>query len=253
MAKAAATQTQQTNPDNEVLDDKGVFSGNNPDQGDDKGKTSDKKDDPPSRVKVKIGDAELETDPGSAAALNALMQMNAQLQAQMNGFRTLTPEPKKAATEEYDYETGLFTEPKVALARLRQEIKNEIKTEMTGQYQAAETKKEFWSSFYTENADLKDNKLIVDAIVTRDWAKLSNLTPENAAKEISKAAKKEIMRLTGGRSNADPDADQNVIEGGSTKNTPPSKQNPAKDAPQSLSDVIRNRQAARRKAQFSKE
>ena len=254
MAKAAAAPAQQPN-DSDLMDDKGAFSGGVQDE--DKGGKEPTKKSEPERVKVKIGDAELETDPGSAAALNSLLQMNAQLQQLVTtGYRApagTEPPAKKATSDDYDYETGLFTEPKIALERLRQQIKAEVKSEMTATYTAAETKKEFWAGFYNEHADLKDEKLIVNAVMERDFKKLASMTTEDAAKAIATAAKKEIMRLSGGKSKSDPDGDQNQIEGGSNKNPPSSKQKDSKDAPQSLSDVIRSRQAARRKAQFSKE
>lgn len=251
-----ATAAKQSTPSEaDLMDDKGALSGPPEDNTNVPSEKKQKKDDTPARVKVKIGDTELETDPGSAAALNSLLQMNAQLTAAMQaGYRApngSNSPPAKKEADAYDYETGLFTEPAVALKRLREEIKSEVKAEMTGQYNAAETKKEFWSSFYTANTDLKDEKLIVDAIVQRDWNKLSSMSIEDASKAIATAAKKEIMRLSGGKSSAD-EGDQNNLEGGSTKKIPSKSGNSGQPEVTSLSDVIRKRQEARRKAQFTK-
>lgn len=254
MATAAKQTTPTSKPaDADLLDDKGAFSGSPPEDDDTPPSPKSKKDDAPPRVKVKIGDQELETDPGSAAAINSLMQMNAQMLAQIQaGYRAPSGSQPEKKADAYDYETGLFTEPAVALKRLREEIKTEIKNEMTGQYNAAESKKEFWNGFYTANPELKDNKLIVDAVVQRDWNKLSVMPVADADKAIATAAKKEIMRLSGGKSKSD-EGEQNNLEGGSAKNPPSKSRNSEESAVTSLSDVIRNRQAARRKAQFTKE
>lgn len=203
----------------------------------------------PERVKVKVGNEEIETDAASAAAINALMTNNAQL-ADMIRKGTQPAAPTKKA-DTYDYATGLFTEPEVALARLRAEMKAEIMGEVTAAYTTAETKKDFWAGFYTDNDDLAGEKLIVNAVMARDWDKLKDLSAADAAKKLSEASKKEIMRLSGGKSPSDPD--HRPIEGGGDRKTAPKGGNPEPEKVLSISDVIRARKEAQRKAQFSKE
>lgn len=205
----------------------------------------------PERVKVKVGNEEIETDPTSAAALNALLQNNAQMRQLIEkGFTqpAATPPKKDAA---YDYATGLFTEPEVALARLRAEIKQEIVGEVTASYTQAETRKDFWAGFYADNADLVPEKLIVNAVLGRDWDKLKELPAAEASKKLSEAAKKEILRLSGGKSPSDPNP--RPVEGVGDGKTPPASGKPGEEKITSISDVIRARKEARRKAQFSKE
>ena len=242
--------------DKPILDDKGAFSGK-ADEGD-KGK---KKEAPAGddgagkseKVKVRVGNDEIETDAASAAAINALMQNNSQLYDYIKqaGLGKQPADDGKGKKAGYDYATGLFTEPEEALKRLREEIKAEVKGEITTAYNAAESQKDFWTGFYKDNSDLADEKMIVNAVMTRDWATLKDLAPAAAAKKLAEAAKKELMRISGGKSPSDDNA--RGVEGGSTKNSAPAGKKTDDDKVLSLSDIIKKRQEARRKAQFSKE
>lgn len=252
-AKAAPAPAPAPKAD-DILDDGGAFSGKSADGND----VQD--DDPPEdqpakgkadRVKVTIGDQELEVDAAAAAVITSMQQMNQEMAAMIrNGYKTPAA-PAPAPKDEYDYETELFTNPKGAIERLRAEIKAEVKSEMTGQYNAAESQKAFWAEFYSSNKELADEKLIVNAVLQRDWAKLKDMDGPKAAKALAEASKREIMRLTGGKSPSDPDF--RPAEGGSGNKMPARKDPPKdEDAPKSLSDIIRARQQQRRNAQYRK-
>lgn len=213
---------------------------------------------PSGKVKVKVGKQELETDSATAAVLEGLLEQNQQLftylqnlQAPNHQLRPAVKSPDSAAG--YDYENGLFTEPKVALQHLREEIEADIRTKLTLDYNQAESAKSFWAGFYDEHKELKSEKLLVDAILARDYAKLANLSAEDASEKLSASVKKELLRLNGGRSNSDPNF--RGVEGGShpgSKSSQTSGQT-SNDGVGSLSDVIRARQKARREAMFHKE
>lgn len=244
----AAPPAPAPHPDTALMDDAGAFGG-----GDGKGKggKTPAPPAPPERVKVKVGDNELETDAASAAAINSLLAANAQMtEFVRKGYKPAEEKPPTKPAD-YDYETQLFVNPKEAIARLKAEAKAEIMAEVSAAYTQAESKKDFWSGFYAENEDLRDEKFIVEAVLGREWAKLKDLPPADAAKKLSEAAKKELMRLSGGKSPTDPNP-RPVEGGGDGKSTPPAgKVTP--DNVLSLSEVIRKSQTARRKAQFSKE
>lgn len=241
----SAAQTVTPTDDKPLLDDKGAFSQKEPTG------TTEPRDKPAAdaKVRVQIGNEFIETDAASAAALNQLMGMNQQLADQI---RKTIPADKPAAkkADGYDYSVGLFTEPEVAIAKLRAEIKAEVMGEVTTAYNGAETQKQFWKSFYTENADLKEDKFVVDAVLARDWSKLQNLPTAEAGKKLAESVKKELMRLKGGKSDSDP---SRSLEGSSNRNTAPSDNKGGDDKVLSLSEIVRKRQEARRKATFSKE
>lgn len=251
MGKAQTTPAAAANntDDAALLDDKGHFSGSATGNDDD---VPAKQATTPEKVKVRVGNEEIETDPASAAFMNAMMGqiqiLSNQVQQNMGTQKAPVADAKKPAS--YDYSTGLFTEPEVALKNLREEIKSEVKAEMTTAYNSAETQKEFWASFYTENEDLKKEKMIVQAVLTRDYAKLSVMEVGAAAKTLSESVKKELMRLSGGKS--DSGAGRGV-EGGSTRSSTTNSGQSGDNKILSLSEIIRKRQEARRKATFSKE
>lgn len=241
-----------------IPDDKGTFSGaaNPGDQGKkaaDPSDTSGSKvnNAQPALVKVRVGNETIETDVASAAFMNAMMGQIQILNEQVQKQGKPVDDKKNKKDDAYDYSTGLFTETQVALDKLRAEIKAEVKAEMTGAYTAAETQKEFWSSFYEENKDLKGEKMLVNAILSHHYSKLSNLPVADAAKELSTLVKKELLRLSGGKS--DSDSTNTAIEGGSTRKSAPSGGQGDSGKILSLSDIVRKRQEARRKATYVKE
>lgn len=252
--------------DDDVLD-KSTFPGANPNPEDGKGtppadKKAGKKDTPPAddgqpkRVKVKVGEHELETDESSAAAINALMKQNTDLYAYLrniqppanNTGKDKDTKGSKADAEEYDYETELFANPKEAVKRLRAEIKAEITGELENKYNRAESEKEMWKIFYKENEDLKEEKWMVDAVLQRDYASLKDLPASEAMKKLATSVKKELLRLKGGRSDAD-NANTELEGSGNARLNAKKSGHSQEDEVPSLSALIRQRQEARRKAQ----
>lgn len=245
--------TQQTVDDSTLMDDKGAFSQSA--EGTPTQKTATSADN--GKVKVKIGEQEIETDAASAQIITTLsgeLQNLAGMVQQLQQASRQTPTTQQKSTqkaEEYDFSTGIFTEPAVAIAKLTEQIREQVKAEVVGMYQSAESSKDFWSTFYSDNKDLKEEKIIVDAVLSRDYSKLSNLPTAEAAKKLAESAKKELLRLKGGKS--DSDAQNTGFEGGSAKGAPARVNAQPQNQVSSLSEVIRKRQEARRKATFSKE
>lgn len=201
------------------------------------------------KVKVKVADAEMETDEASAAVINALQKQNTDLYAYLKNIGAPSkPEPKKADPKDggkpYDWSTELFVDPEGALKRLRAELKEEIKTEMTTAYNNAEGEKTFWNLFYKDNDELKEHDHFVRAILNRDYAELADLPTAKAAAELSTRVKKELLKLRGGRSNAD-ESDRS-LEGGSTRSNAKNTGQNKEEVVSSLGDLIRKRAAARR-------
>jgi len=245
--------------DKDVLDPNHPFNDADPDNPNDGidpdtgKKVTAKAGDGPKRVKIKVGDNELETDEASGAAITALMKQNSDLYAYLKSIQT-TPakkeEPKEKA-KDYDWDTELFVNPKEALARLRSEIKAEVKAEMTEAYNGAETEKEFWRTFYKQHESLKEHDTFVKAILQRDYKKIADLPASEAAEKLAEAVKREILKMTGGKSHSD--ADDRPLEGGSTRaNAKPSGQK-GEDVIPSIGELIRQRQRRMREATFHKE
>lgn len=260
MVKKADGQQPATKlTDADVMDPNHPFNGADPDNpmdgiDPDTGKKAAPAD--TGKTKVKVGDTELEVDAATAGVITALNKQNQDLYAYLKGI-TNTPQTKPAKEdpkdkkEEYDWETELFVNPKDAIKRLRAEIKDEVKAEMTQAYNGAESSKQFWAAFYNDHGDLKEHDFYVRAILQRDYAQLENLPASEGAAELAKRVKKELLKLSGGKSNADETHRQ--LEGSSTRSNAKSTSQKPEDVVPSIGELIRRRQASRRAATFSKE
>lgn len=253
-ADAAATPPTDDKP---LIDPNHPFNGADPDNpmADIDPDTGKKREPAQKKVKVKVGDTELETDESSAAVINALNKQTTDLYAYLKGITNGQPAAKPAVKDDkkadYDWETELFVNPKEALSRLRAEIKAEVKEEMTGAYNAAESSKQFWTAFYNDHADLKEHDFYVRAILQRDYAQLENMPASEGATELAKRVKKELLKMSGGKSNSD--EEHRPLEGGSTRANAKSASQKPEDVVPSIGELIRRRQAGRRAATFSKE
>lgn len=159
--------------------------------------------------------------------------------------------PAKPATAVDDplanADTELFADPKAFVQKLRTTIANEIKTDLTAQYQAEQMRSAFWSEFYSANKDLADEKMIVDAVFRRDASKLLNIRADKAAEKLAAAAKVELLRLKGTQPGP---GGTPVAEGGNqpgnlskTRQSKPSETDVK--GPRSLTQIINERRAAR--------
>lgn len=206
----------------------------------------------PTPTKVKIGGQEFEVDADLAAAIAAQQD---EFEEQMQSARTPTPTPapkggKKAEDEEYDFAIGIFTEPDVAIQKLREQILTQVR----GEYAQAEGQKTFWKGFYKANPDLKDAEVLVEAVMNKNWASLKDIPAEKAAEKLAKLSREAAAKLTkksagkGGEGGEEDDKGANgrqTLEGGST---PATKNSGQQQQPKvtSLSDIVRARQAAKR-------
>lgn len=226
------------------------LEGVDPDTGTKAPKAGEKK-----TVKVNVGGVDHELDENVAAIVGALKKQNEDLYGYL---RTMTqgtqgkPAPKADDKDEDDeFETLLFTDPKAAVKKIRASIKAEVKQEMTGQYNAVESEKQFWTAFYDNNKDLKEHDFYVRAVLNREFAGWKDLPAVEAAQKLAETVKKELLKMRGGRS--DSDATSRGVEGTSSRvNAKTSSQNP-EDVVPSIGEIIRKRQAARRQATFHKE
>lgn len=117
--------------------------------------------------------------------LGQLRQMTRQWQE-----RQAPTAPQRPA--EPDIETLWFENPKAAAQKLRQEIRQEI----TGEYQRDQAIRSFWDGFYRGNDDLREDDFIVNAVFQRHFDQLADLAPAKAAETLADLTRKEIIRLS---------------------------------------------------------
>ena len=200
-------------------------------------------------VEVKIGDKTLKVDKATAEAITAFKtatdkagtDAKAQLDALAAQVAKLTPKAAlPAATEGPDYETLMFTDPKKAVQLIKEEIRAELNTTLS----ATNAQTAFWTEFYAQNPDLKDADWLVKSILTREMPRMMKMQVPEAIKDLSETVKGEILKLSKVKPAKDP---KDEVEGANESRRKPSKETDAgKDSPTSITDVLRQRKAARR-------
>jgi hypothetical protein len=167
------------------------------------------------------------------------------------------PAAKKTWFDETEWETELFRDPKSAIAKIRQGVREEISQELTQQYRAEENMKSWWTDFYKENKDLVGKEFLVTNVLQRDFNEISDLKVGEARPELAKRVRGELEKLGVPRPNREErQGDRTLVEGGTgPRNASGRRPAPSPQEPQrgSLSSIIRSRQAARSRTNGSNE
>lgn len=149
---------------------------------------------------------------------------------------------KEPVKEETDYETLLFTDPKGAIQKLREEIKAEVTGEIKTQQNNIEMEKQFWTMFYGDYPELKEDDFVVKAILQRDFQKLQNLTNDEAMKKIAAESKKVLLR---NRETKTGDGSGVVLEGSGGVRKQVKEEPAVKPEAVSITSLLRERRNAR--------
>lgn len=213
----------------------------------------------PPGAPIQLGGRQYTVDPELAHALERQQQQYSQLHSRFDELNSRYARlesalmPRQAAPE-YDYNTKIFENPAEALSRLKQEWRQEIVSELTGRYEGDQQQRAFWEGFYRAHPDLADEPELVQAVATRLMPRWQS-EPASRAGEFAEALAKDtralILRVSRKGREADAPAEPRpagraVVEGasGGRAPTPP----PDDEGPASLSDLLRQRQADRRRA-----
>lgn len=207
----------------------------------------------PTTVEVEIGGVKHKVDPAIAAAMKASADAAteaatkaAEATAQLDEVRKKLPKEAPTTAEPGDdLDTLLFTNPKEALSRVKEEAKAEIRAE----YQQSEAQKTFWSNFYEANPDLVGCEMVVRSVSTRDFASLRDLSVEKAAEKIAENAVKELLKMGVTKKSG---KKAPVSEGGTERTPRKSDSGNVSESsrpPVSLSSIIKDRQKNRANAQ----
>lgn len=162
------------------------------------------------------------------------------------------PAAKRRAGESIDFDKELYTDPKKVFGQFRDEIKAEIQQEMTDKYNADQTMREFWSSFYTENKDMKGKEILVDAVFQRALKDIGELPIGKAKEELASRVREAALQISGTRGRQDgssSERNRTLVEAGSgpaSRGGEGGRERTERVIPNSLSALIRSRQNARR-------
>lgn len=221
-----------------------------------------------------INGIDVELTPDQHKALSGAIQKPldqvAELTEQVQRLTTVVQQPPAAPAAPVEpqanvlgidtskYEDLMITDPAQALNNLINEmtpsITKTVTAQMRGEYNQDQGEKAFWVGFYKDNDDLKDDKLIVDAVLKRDIATLGNLAPDVAGKKLADAAREQILKYKGEKPPVQPGGAPPILETptgeavvmvGSPSEEPPAGATPPGQPPAnvvSLSSVLKERQ-----------
>lgn len=154
-------------------------------------------------------------------------------------------QPRREEPKEPDINTLWFENPAEAYKRIKQEVRAEI----TRDYQQDQALQRFWDGFYRTNDDLREDGWLAQAVFRDHFEDLADLPTVKAQEKLAELTRERILRLTrkvqpGNESTSRPA----LLE-------PASGERPARPAPRdddegptSLGDAIRRRSEARRAA-----
>lgn len=175
-----------------------------------------------------------------------VVRENARLKAELEVLRRNANPPPRAGgeeEEEIDWDDLLFSNPKEALRLHGEQIRKQVTSELRGEYQRDQGTEKFWSDFYGANKDLKDDKELVDFMLSKNMAELADLPVEKAMSRLADLTRAQIM---GYQKRAGPGKrNRAVAEGSSIPSSAPAPKR--QDRPTTLSDILKARKVARRK------
>lgn len=164
-------------------------------------------------------------------------------------LKKLIPPPTPVRNEpeedddDTDWETLMFADPKAAVRKIEDRAVQRAERKLRGEYQKDQSETKFWDEFYRAHADLQQDDDLVQLTLNKNLADLADLPVSQAMTKLADLTRQRILGYSGGKGRPKSRA---VAEGSS----PPSARRPATELqrPTTLSDIIRNRKAARQKA-----
>jgi hypothetical protein len=192
--------------------------------------------------------------------LEELRLENARLKGQVDATSTRRdpapqPKPSKKERPKREWEKMFFEKTDEAVETLRNDIKEELREELTASYQQDVGEKEFWNDFWAENPDLKKGQDadIAQLTLQKNWKELGDLKVADAIKKLGDLTRDRILQYTGGKKKETDPKSKARVEAGGERKPVPKADNEDDNKIVSLSDLVRarraNRLAAANKAQ----
>lgn len=145
----------------------------------------------------------------------------------------------QAPPEDDKLDELLFTDPKAAIKKIREQVGGEIEAKLTKKYGQAENTRKFWESFEGKYGDLKDDRDLVELTMNANIDKLANIPVEQAMEKLAELTRNRIRRYTGTRPKA-----KKAFAEGSGQPLPTSRQEETPEVV-SIGDLIKRRRASR--------
>lgn len=173
-----------------------------PNEGKDKGKATEA----PKEVELDLGGTKFKVPAAVAAALEGARteaktatekasDVETRLTAQLEELRAKLPAPKADDANDplAGIETEIFADPKSAAKKIIEIAKQLATGEIAQQNAATNAQTAFWNSFYEEYPELKEDDLVVKAVMNREMASLRPLKVADAIKKLGQDTQKYLL------------------------------------------------------------
>lgn len=127
---------------------------------------------------------------------DAIMAERAEVAASRNPDPT---PPPRVEEEGDDYTDLLFSDPNALVEKITERVTAEVSSKLGNAYRADQAQKDFWSSFYTENKDLREEDGIVKMVLAKNWDMLKSLPGKRGRDKLAELTEAEILRIVNKR------------------------------------------------------
>lgn len=213
----------------------------------------------PSWQAFKYGDREFRTQEELTSYIDGLQaqrQEPVRQQPAQPAQQVQQPQERRQPGSGIDFEKDLYIDPKKVFSQFGDEIRAEIRQELTQQYNADQTMRKFWDDFNSKNEDLRGKDLVVQAVFNRDLKEIGDLPIPKAIDALADRVRNEIVSLTGKRPARDGEnsaRQRTLVEAGNgpAPRGGAERQSQERVIPSTLSGIIRERQKARQASRQS--
>ena len=151
-----------------------------------------------------------------------------------------------------DIEVRLFSDPKGAVKQIVDHAVKQAAGVAAASQSASEARKEFWSEFYRSHPDLdrEAHGPVVDAVFARELSGMQNVSVSKAISILGDKVKAQVLKITekAGKGAAPKRPTSEAGNEPSGSRSKPVNESASAHQPQTMSDYIRQKRAARMKA-----
>lgn len=209
----------------------------------------------PKLVTVKHGGRELQVSEDVAAVWQErereyeqrMSKQGAELGEYRKRWQQVEPLLKQPETpKEPDINTLWFENPQAAY----QKIVTDVETKIEAKYRQDQAFRSFWDGFYRKHDDLREDDWVAKTVFQENFNELAELTPDKAQEKLGELTREKILRVARKFKTTDDNRTRpTLLEPASGDRPPRPTRNEEDEGPNSISELIQQRRAARRAAQ----
>jgi len=208
----------------------------------------------PKLVAVKYGGRELQVPEDVATVWQErereyeqrMSKQGAELGEYRKRWQQVEPLLKQPETpKEPDINTLWFENPQAAY----QKIVTDVETKIEAKYRQDQAYRSFWDGFYRKHDDLREDDWVARTVFQEHFEDLAGLTPDNAQEKLGELTREKILKLTRKVKSSDDSRPRPTLLEPASGDRPPRVAREEDEGPNSISELIAQRRAARRAAQ----